>query len=131
MNEENFPFGSYDIEVMNLILKEADRDPLLAGFVFPDDSTKKRLPIFFEDRLVGFATPRTDKDGVWRMGAIYVNSEYRNKGLARAAIASFMKNRKGRAFIEFDNLASQKAYAAAGFKIVKSDYESKGNWWEN
>lgn len=131
MSEEEYPFGSYDSSAMFLLLKEADQDPLLAGFVFPDDKSKKRLPIYFENRLVGFATPRTDKDGVWRMGAIYVKNEFRNKGLARSTIESFMKNKKGRAFIEFDNLASQKAYAAAGFKVVKSDQGNKGDWWEN
>ncbi len=126
-----FAFGQFDMSKMRELLLRADSDPLLAGYVYPGDETKTRLPIYHGENLVGFATPRQDQDGVWRMGALFVLPEYRGRGLARTAIASFMKGRRGRAFIETDNDPSQKAYEAAGFKVVKVDPKNNGSWWEN
>lgn len=128
---EAFSFGKLDFSKMRELLLRADSDPLLAGYVYPDDESKARLPIYYGANLVGFATPRQDNDGVWRMGAIFVLPENRGRGLARNAIASFMICRRGRAFIEHDNIASQRAYEAAGFKVVKVDLKNKGSWWEN
>ena len=126
-----FSFGEYDLSKMRELLLHADSDPLLTGYVYPDDVTKVRLPIYEGENLRGFATPRQDKDGVWRMGAIYVLPEHRGRGLAGKAISSFMNERRGRAFIEDDNIASQRAHEAAGFKIVKADPKNHGSWWEN
>jgi RimJ/RimL family protein N-acetyltransferase len=126
-----FPFGQFDMLKMRELLLTAEADPLLAGYVYPDDETKARLPIYNGEKLIGFATPRQDKDEVWRMGAIYILPEHRGHGLGRNAIASFMKGRRGRAFIEDDNIASQRAYEAAGFKVVKADPKNHGSWWEN
>ncbi len=126
-----FSFGQFDLLKMRELLSRADCDPLLAGYAYPDDESKARLPIYDGENLVGFATPRQDKDGVWRMGAIFVLPEHRGRGLGRTAIASFMKGQRGRAFIEDDNIVSQRAYEAAGFKVVKADPKNKGSWWEN
>lgn len=126
-------FGSSidKLEILPL-LKMADADPDLTGFVDPDNFRKVRIPIRDStEHIVGFATPRQDKDDVWRMGAIYVKPEYRGKGLARTAIQSFMYKRKGRAFIENENIASQKAYEAAGFSKKRPDDKGEGYWWEN
>lgn len=106
-------------------------DPLLAGFVFPDDNSKARQKIFDAKKLVGFATPRKDHDGVWRMGAIYVAPEFRNRGLAQKTISEFMKGKKGRAFIEDDNLPCQRAYQASGFQVKRAETKTQGSWWEN
>jgi RimJ/RimL family protein N-acetyltransferase len=127
--DENFPYGNFDVEEMRSLLAEAEADPLLKGFVFPDEPERKRLPIFFEEKLVGFATPRQDPDGVWRMGALFVKPEFRKRGLAKLAIRTFMTKRRGRSFIEEANLASRRAYKSAGFRAVRS--ATGGRWWEN
>lgn len=128
---DEFPYGIFDRNEMLELLNRADADPLLSGFVYPADDSRARLPIFENSRLVGFATPRQDKDDVWRMGAIWVMPELRGRGLAKNAIAMFMNGKRGRAFIEDDNLASQRAYQSAGFRIVRDDRLNKGSWWEN
>jgi RimJ/RimL family protein N-acetyltransferase len=126
-----FLFGFFEWSEMRALLEKAEADPLLSGFVYPADTSKARLPILNEKKLIGFATPRQDEDGVWRMGAIWVLPEFRNRGVARKAIADFMEGKRGRAFIEDDNISSQKAYAAAGFRIIKESREDKWSWWEN
>ncbi|MEA9357004.1 GNAT family N-acetyltransferase [Bacteriovorax sp. PP10] len=131
MSEKNYMFGNFEKEQMLEVLLKADADPLLAGFVYPHDETRKRLPIYNENKLIGFATPRQDKDEVWRMGAIYILPEFRNMGFAKKIIKSFMANRRGRAFIENDNIASQKAYSASSFNAVREDLANDGWWWEN
>lgn len=131
MNDNKFFYGTYDIEQMKILLLETDKSEELAGFVYPNDDSRLRLPIFKNEKLVGFATPREDKDGVWRMGAIYITPDFRGQGLAAATIRSFMQSRKGRAFIENENIASQRAYKAAGFVLKKIDEKNEGAWWEN
>jgi RimJ/RimL family protein N-acetyltransferase len=131
INLNDFLIENFDKEEMSALLKRADEDPLLEGFVYPSDDSRKRFPIFYESVLVGFATPRQDKDSIWRMGAIYIAPEFRNRKIAQMAIAEFMSDKKGRAFIENDNIQSQRAYQAAGFRIVRKDAKNKGCWWEN
>lgn len=131
MSENNFIFGIYNEDEMLTLLRIADADPHLAGFVYPDDKSKMRLPIFENSQLVGFATPRQESDGVWRMGAIYIIPEFRNRGIAGKTIFSFMTGKKGRAFIEDENLSSQKAYQKAGFSSTRVDLKNAGSWWEN
>ncbi len=126
-----FVFGEYDLSEMKKILLKADLDEMLSGFVNPNDLAIVRLPILKDKKLVGFSTPRQDHDGVWRMGALYVLPEYRGQGLARDAILKFMLGKKGRAFIEYANISSQKAYSAAGFKMTREDKIHGGHWWEN
>ncbi len=128
----NFIFGIYIEDEMLNLLRLADADPLLTGFVYTDDKSKIRLPIFCENnQLVGFATPRQESDGVWRMGAIYIIPEFRNRGIAGKTIFSFMTGKKGRAFIEDENISSQKAYQKAGFRSIRVDLKNAGSWWEN
>lgn len=131
MSENNFIFGMYNEDEMLNLLNLADADPLLAGFVYPNDKSKMRLPIFEDNQLVGFATPRQENDGVWRMGAIYIIPEFRNRGIVGKIISSFMSGKKGRAFIEDENLSSQKAYQKAGFRSIRVDLKNAGSWWEN
>ena len=130
-DQSQFPFGEYDLEVMKLLLIEANADTHIAGFVYPDDPARARLPIFEDGQLVGFATPRQDKDGVWRMGAIFIKPEFRGHGLGSGAIRDFMSERRGRAFIEEENASSERAYEKAGFRRKHKVVDDKGWWWEN
>ena len=125
-----FLYGAYDKEEMKRLILAAESSPELEGFVRPDDEGVHRLPIFFKKELVGFATPRQEDDGFWRMGAIYVKPAFRRRGLASKAIREFMAERKGRAVIEDENLASQRAFAAAGFTKTRKASECQGYWWE-
>jgi|GEM_PF-206611 len=113
------------------LLMLADTDPGVAGFVNPENENLKRLPIWCENQIVGFATPREDKDGIWRMGAIYVHPDHRARGLARKAIADYITGTNARAFLEENNLATQKAFWAAGFRPYQYDRKSAGAWWSN
>jgi RimJ/RimL family protein N-acetyltransferase len=121
----------YDADKMQALLREANTDPAVKGFVYPDEPKRKRLPIYCESQLVGFATPRQDPDQVWRMGAIYVTPAWRGRGLVAAAIAEFMRGKSGRAFIDTENVASQRAYSRAGFRLTKSVPDKGGAWWQN
>ena len=126
-------FGSsiHKLEMLPL-LQMADADPNLSGYVYPENFEINRFPIRnVAGEMAGFFTPRLDKDGVWRMGALFVRPEDRAKGLARESISAFMRSRKGRAFIEHENISSQKAYLAAGFTKKQADQNNEGFWWEN
>jgi len=113
------------------LLVQADQEATLSGYVYPSDDTRKRIPIWFQNQIVGFATPRQDPDKVWRMGAIYVTPEYRGKGLAREAIRGFMNGLSGRAFTEDGNLPTRRAFFSAGFRPHRYDRQAGGTWWSN
>jgi RimJ/RimL family protein N-acetyltransferase len=100
------------------ILKNADKDPNIAGYVYPEDDSRKRVPIKnATGTTVGFLTPRVE-NGAWRAGATYVEPEHRGNGYASLALKEFFKDKKGRAYIEDTNVASRKAFEKAGFKEV-------------
>ncbi len=124
-------FKETDISEIQALLIEADRSEELTGFVYPDDSSRKRIAIKEEEAIVGFFTPRQDPDKVWRMGAIYITPDFRGKGLGSRAIQCFMADKDGRAFIEYSNFASKKAYEKAGFKKDKDVPENAGAWFIN
>jgi RimJ/RimL family protein N-acetyltransferase len=113
------------------LLKLAEVDPNLTGFVYPQDRVRRRVGLYRDEALVGFFTPRQDPDEVWRMGAIFIVPEHRGLGLASLAIRSFMRGKLGRAFISDGNVASARAYAQAGFKMVERDEARGGSWWSN
>lgn len=79
-------------------------------------------------RLAPFSN---DFDIFWERRSIYLLPEFRGKGMAREAISAFMKGKRGRAFIEDENVASQRAYEAAGFILTRRDEKNRGAWWEN
>jgi RimJ/RimL family protein N-acetyltransferase len=106
-----------DAIIDQALLYEADHDPNISGFVKPNEPLK-RISIKYDGVVVGFSTPRQDNDEVWRMGAIYIKPDFRRKNLGSKAISCFMQNKKGRAYIEYKNIASQKAYLKAGFHNV-------------
>lgn len=124
-----FPFGSYEMADMEALLKEAKADPEIKGEIFCEDLVRPRLPIFFEEKLVGFATPVKEPDGVWNIGTIYIMKDFRGRGLGRLAIRTFMTKRRGRIFIDEENVAGRHVFKAAGFRAVRS--ASGGRWWEN
>jgi len=126
-------FQTQKLEYIKLkdLLKEADQDKELTGFVYPEDETRERIAIIYQDKVVGFFTPRQDLDGIWRMGAVYVSPLYRCLGLASNAIKEFMLGRKGRAFIENHNLSSTMAFLNAGFSKAKEVPEKDGAWYAN
>lgn len=119
-----------DRAISRQLLLEADADPQIQGYVYPDDKTRIRVPIVSDGKTVGFYTPR--KDGtVWRTGAIYVKPEYRGQGLASAAIAEYMRDKKGSAFIEDGNTASRAAFIRAGFVKGKRGEKEAGDWYDH
>jgi len=71
--------------------------------------------IQFKGKNVGFMVPFKEADGRYRAGSIYIEPEYRNKGLATTHISEWFRNRRGRAWIEPKNAASQKIFKQAGF----------------
>ena len=117
-------------EMMGLI-DEAGRDPAVGALVDPENPRRERLPIYAGKSLVGFATPRVDRDGIWRMGALWIRPDYRKRGLGRWVIREFMKGKRGRAFIDDANAASQAAFRSAGFRPSTADRERGGVWWQN
>lgn len=71
--------------------------------------------IRYQDKNVGFMVPFRESDGRYRSGTIYIEPKYRNLGLATTHLSQWFKNRRGRAWIEPDNKASQKTFKNAGF----------------
>ena len=115
-------------ELLNL----ADKDENISGYVYPNNHSILRIPIFNnEKQIVGFFTPR-EEDGIWRAGAIFVLPQYRGHGFSTKALFNFFKDKKGKAFIDVNNTSSQKAFSKAGF--IKGKFEDKGdysgNWFE-
>ena len=97
------------------LLQQAEDDPDLTGFVLKHGRTRTGIEV--DNKLVGFLTPRLGSADIWRTGAIYISPEHRGKGYAKSAISKFFENKKGLSMIEPHNLASQKAFESAGFKI--------------
>lgn len=101
--------------VPNQMLELAEKDPRLTGVVLSRKGQQKSITLNGE--VIGFLTPRKERDGSWRTGAIYVVPEHRSKGYASRIITAFFSDKeKGYALIEEDNYSSQKAFSKAGFK---------------
>ena len=113
-------------------LEKADADPEIAGFVRPEEG-RQRAGIYFNDELVGFMTPREEPNKGWRIGAIYINPDDRNKGIGSKAINKFFEKRDASSVpIGTDNVASQKAFANAGFALLDPDevLTDENDGWE-
>lgn len=80
--------------------------------------------IRYNEKNVGFMIPFKDADGRYRAGSIYIEPKYRKLGLASTHMSQYFKNRRGRAWIEPTNKASQKTFKNAGF--YKTDRTQKG-----
>lgn len=125
----------YPDNISKDILLKADQDPEISGFVYPNDSSRERAGIYYNNSLVGFFTPRQESNG-WRIGAIFILPNYRTlgKGLGSTAISKFFTGRKAAPVpISITNTASQKAFAKAGFvnsgEEIIDDDGWVGNWW--
>ena len=104
------------IDIPKELLERANEDPILAGYIKSD---RKRIGIFFKEKIVGFFQPceiEYKKQIYWRTGNIYVLPEYRNKGLASKVIADFFTDKQyGLAHIAENNPSSLKAFEKNGF----------------
>ncbi len=97
----------------NTLVNEAKSDKFI-GDVLHERDPKSVTGFFYNDILVGFAIPRKEGDG-YRTGPIFVKSEYRNKGIAKAFVKQLFDNKKGNAYIEENNIASQRLFLSCGF----------------
>lgn len=96
------------------LLEQAENDPRLSGVVLSRKGQQKSITLNGE--VIGFLTPRKERDGSWRTGAIYIVPDHRSKGYASRVITMFFSDKeKGYALIEEDNYSSQKAFSKAGF----------------
>jgi RimJ/RimL family protein N-acetyltransferase len=116
------------------MLNRGNLDPEISGFIYPEED-RDRAGIYLSDELVGFMTPREEKDG-WRVGAIYIVPELRGKGIGSKAISEFFKDKKASPVtIGIYNTPSQGAFENAGFKRESDEVfedENDGwqyNWW--
>ena len=112
------------------LLALADNDPEIGGFVYPQED-RQRAGIYLDNELVGFMTPR-EEDGGWRAGAIYIRPDSRGKGIGSLAIDKFFEDKSASPVpIGLNNLASQKAFAQAGFVLLDPDEvltDEKDGW---
>lgn len=69
-----------------------------------------------EGKPVGFAVPFVERFGIWRTGSIYIQPEYRGKGLAKRFITEFSRGKPVRAWIEPSNVSSIRAFTESGFR---------------
>ena len=97
-----------------------------------EDVDRLRGGIYWRGELVGFMTPREEKGG-WRVGAIYVDSEVRErvKGIGSIAISKFFEGREAAdLLIGVDNVSSQRAFANAGFTDTGKEYVDDSDGWK-
>lgn len=94
------------------VVRAAMAEPALKGRVFL--CSKRREPLMFEGRVVGFVTPRETPMG-WRHGPIFVLHGFRGKKLVQQYYASHPE-RLCVAFIPDGNMASRRMHVQAGFK---------------
>lgn len=98
---------------MDLMLQESTKEEFLGQFV--NDRLNEDIVFFTSNgELAGYAIPRMT-DGVWRVGPIYTSPKFRGKGVGRWFVREFFKGRKGLAWIEPNNIPSQKTFSSAGF----------------
>jgi len=114
---------------LEVLLNKADAHEEFSGFnlVIGPEYDSRRIAFLLGDQVVGFMTPRKESrfDDRWRTGAIFVDEEFRGRSIAPSAIKQFFKDKKGYAWISNNNVSSQKAFRAAGFK--KGDERSMGD----
>lgn len=92
----------------------AMKDPFL-GPAALENHMENISMIQYQGKNVGFMVPFREDDGRYRAGTIFIEPEYRNKGLATTHISEWFRNRRGRAWIEPTNKGSQKTFKNAGF----------------
>ena len=95
------------------MLDRAEDDPEFKGYNLIKG--KAQTPIYDNGTVVGFMIPRQEPDGVWRTGPIWIDPEFRSRGLASKAIADFSKGKNVKCWIADYNLPSIRAYEKAGF----------------
>jgi len=114
------------------LLEKGDADSEISGFVYPNDNSRLRGGIYWRGELVGFMTPREEKGG-WRVGAIYIDSESRErvKGIGSIAISKFFEGREASdLLIGVDNISSKRAFSNAGFVDTGKKYVDDSDGWE-
>ncbi|MNR31799.1 hypothetical protein D3C85_1493350 [compost metagenome] len=105
-----------DVAVQRLV-DESVNDPFLGDIAKTKRFTD--IVVFYQGgQPVGFAIPRRDSDGRYRTGAIYITKSERGKGYAGLYLKHYFVGKKGRAYIDPYNTASQRLFGSAGF--VKS-----------
>lgn len=106
------------------LLHQADEHEQIKGYVYPDDDNKFRVGMYYNNKLVGFMTPRKNEENKWRIGAIYVLPEYSRKGIAASAINQFLKGRKAAPVsIDVLNTSSQVSFSKAGYVKGEKIYQ--------
>lgn len=116
MEKTNTVMESID-EIPDELLDMVNKDKYMNTF----DKNKDigRTPIYHDSKVVGFYMPRTSLiNGTLyhRVGGIFVDPEYRGKGLASKMIADFYKDKDyGLAYIEPDNVSSLRVFEKNGF----------------
>ena len=114
------------------LLKKGNSDSEISGFVYPNEISRKRGGIYWRGDLVGFMTPREEKGG-WRVGAIYIDNEVRErvKGIGSIAISKFFVGREASdLLIGVENISSQRAFSNAGFVDTGKKYVDDSDGWE-
>lgn len=94
------------------IIREAMKEPAIRGRVVLASTQREALRC--DGQIVGFVTPRQQRDGAWRHGPIYISPAFRGRGLLAAYYASHPE-RVCVSFIANGNEESRSAHLAAGF----------------
>jgi L-amino acid N-acyltransferase YncA len=103
------------VEIPEEIVRAAMAAPELKGRVFL--CSTRREALVCDGKVVGFVTPHETASG-WRHGPIYVDPEYRGRGLVEAYYAAHPE-RDCVAFVRDDNPASLSMHTSAGFELWK------------
>lgn len=109
------------------LLLEANKDKDIEGYVHPNKNIN-RVAIHKDGEVVGFFTPR-EENGYHRVGALYVQPQYRGQGLASNAIRDYMSDKKSKVLIEDANIASIKAHLKAGYAKGNKSMVDGMHWY--
>lgn len=87
---------------------------------FDSNSKAYRIPILYENIVVGFYSPHEttyNNKKYWRSGVIFILPNYRSKGLASKTLRQFFSDKQyAVSLIDKTNIPSQRLFESLGFK---------------
>jgi hypothetical protein len=125
----------YDVEklaqlrpVPPAMIERGLKDPELSGISLNGPA----VGIMHEGECVGWHAPRQDKGG-WRVGAIYIDPQFRGRGIAGSVVRDFLSDKDAADVpIRVGNESSERMFSSAGFVPTGREIVHEGetlHWW--
>ena len=131
-NIKNLKFEkmSHDDPRLVDIRNSAAIDPNLGDII--KERIGKHIVVMHNSKPVAFAIPRYDRDSRLRSGPIYTHTDYRGLGIGKHILNHIFLNKKGRSWIDSENISSQKIFSSVGFlpsgRTITYDGDTLHEW---